>query len=120
MDKSKAVDHYLEEIGECRKDFGQARKEMEMLGFEPDEINMIIRHIDNELISYELDKSDRRTGREFFWVGLVLFAAGVFFTIGTYTGFIDLGNVWILNYGPIIAGLGLMAGFRPKDGDFGF
>lgn len=73
----------------------------------------MIQYIDNKLIAEDSQKSYRRLGKEYFYVGLFLFVAGLISTLGTYFCIINVGNVYLITLGPIAAGLGLMVKFRP-------
>ncbi|MCE7990732.1 MAG: hypothetical protein HEP71_02080 [Roseivirga sp.] len=113
MDKSKIIDHYTEEIASGRKDFGQVRADLKTLGHEDEYIDQVIRYIDNKLIAGDFQKVGKKLNREYFYVGIFLLAAGLISTLGTYFGIIDIGNVYVITYGPIAAGLGLIVKFRP-------
>lgn len=113
MDKSKIIDHYTEEIASGRKDFGQVRADLKTLGHEDEYIDQVIRYIDNKLIGGDFQKVNKGLNREYFYVGLFLLVAGLISTLGTYFGFIDTGNIFVITYGPIIAGLGLVIRFKP-------
>lgn len=113
MDKGKIIDHYTEEIASGRKDFAQVRADLKTLGYEEEYIDQVIRYIDNKLISGDFQKVNKRAGREYFYVGLFLLAAGLIGSLGTYFGIIDVGNAYVITYGPIIVGLGMTVKFRP-------
>ncbi len=112
MDRGKVIDHYTEEIASGRKDFRQVRADLKTLGYEKEHIDQVIRYIDDKLISGDFQSANKRQGREFFYVGLFLLVGGLISTLGTYFGFIDTGNVYIVTYGPILAGLWLIVKFK--------
>jgi hypothetical protein len=113
MDGNDLIDRLTREIASEEKDFAQARAELKELGYDDDYIDYLIRYIDSKLISGDYNKVTRGLGREYFYVGLFLLIAGLAATLGTYFGLINTGNMFIITYGPIIVGLGLVIRFRP-------
>lgn len=88
--------------------FSEIRKELEVKGLTKEQIKAVIRSIDNRVISGELSKSNKSAGRQLIYMGLVLTTLGLFITIGTYSGFINMGDSFMLSYGPIFGGVGLI------------
>ncbi|MFY0592285.1 hypothetical protein [Roseivirga sp.] len=111
MDKSKLIDFALEEARKGR-DFGEIRKELAQLGLEEKEISEVLRYVDNHLLNKALDGSYKSHRREYFLVGCFLLIIGIGITLGTYFGLISMGNNYLVSYGPIAAGLGLIVSNR--------
>lgn len=107
MTKSEIIDHYISEVANGM-DFQQVRNQLSKAGFEQEEISQMIKVIDNHLIHVDLSKSNRSVKREYFWVGVFLFSLGIISTLITFFGIVNMGSNFLIVYGPIIAGLGLM------------
>jgi len=88
--------------------FSEIRKELKVKGLTDEQVKVVIRSIDNKIIKEEVNKSNRSTRRQIIFMGLVLTLIGLLITIGTYTGFINIGQSFILSYGPIFGGIGLI------------
>jgi hypothetical protein len=108
MDREKIVDHYLSKVND--KDFSiyDVRQELERNKVDEQEIKVIIRLVDNELQRRITSKSAVRKSKEIMWFGGVITTAGLILTIGTYTGVIEMGNHFLLAYGPILGGLSIL------------
>ncbi len=109
--KNKSINQLIQHFLEEKKngmDFSEIRKTLEQNGIEEDKIKIIIRDIDNKILREEQIKSNNQKARELIYIGLFFTIAGLFLTIGSYTGFIDLGNVFVLAWGPVLGGLGTM------------
>lgn len=113
MNRQKILDYCLDEA-KNGKDFGQLRKELKELGLADDEINEFISYVDNQMINEALKGTQRNSKKEYYLMGWFLLAVGAFITITTYTGVISMGNSYIISFGPIIAGLGLIVSNRPS------
>lgn len=113
MDKRKILEYCLEEARNG-KDFGTLREELKELKLQPNEINQIIKHVDDQLLNQAFSGAQKSHRREYYRVGWFLFLAGGLATLLTYTGVIDMGSSYIIAYGPVIAGLGLIIGNRPN------
>ena len=89
--------------------FSHIRKDLEDKGLSNEQISVIIRSIDHKIITDEVSKSNKSIGKQMIFMGLVLTSLGLFITIATYSGFIDMGDQYLLSYGPIFGGIGLIA-----------
>ena len=110
MSRAGLVDYYLKESLKPDFEIDQIRKELEPKGVSEDDIQAIVRLVDNDIQRRELNKSSRNKSKEYIGVGALLTIVGLVITIGTYTGTIAMGNSFLLMYGPIIVGLSLMIG----------
>ena len=108
MNRAKIVNYYVEKVND--KDFTilDARIELEKNNIEEQEIRIIIGLVDNELHRRVASKSRGGKPKELIWVGGVITAVGLIFTIGTYIGVIKMGNYFLLAYGPILGGLSIL------------
>jgi hypothetical protein len=108
MDRAKIVDFYIEKIND--KDFSilNVRQELEKNNVDEQEIKVIVRLVDNEIQRRLKNKTTGDSSMELIWFGGIITAAGLIFTIGTYTGIIKMGNYFLLAYGPILGGLSIL------------
>lgn len=113
MDKGKLIDYCLEEARNG-KDFGTLRDELKAFNLEPKEIDQIIKYVDDNLLNNALQGAHKSHRREYLMVGWFLLIVGVLATILSYTGIIDMGDSYLIVYGPIIAGIGLIVGNRTE------
>lgn len=110
MSRAKLVDHYLRKINEGDFEIIQVRQELEANRVPEDEIRKIVWLVDNELQRQLLTRTANAKSNEIIWYGLALAALGAIVTIATYTGLINMGNSFLLLYGPFLAGISLMVG----------
>ena len=90
-------------------DFSEIRKELKVKGLDDADIKIVVRDIDNKLLSGIRKKQDRSSTNASMVLGICLVVGGVIVTIGTYTGWINMGDYFILAYGPILGGLSMIA-----------
>lgn len=102
------VELYFEKINSGEMDFSHLRKTLKSENYTAEEIEIIVKRLDRNLIRTAELKHYHSTGKNLFIGGLIIMIAGVLITVFTYTGIIDLGNIYIVAYGPILSGL-LMA-----------
>ncbi|MCW3787086.1 hypothetical protein [Plebeiibacterium sediminum] len=103
--KATAIDYFFSKIDAKEMEFSSVRKTLERDGFGKDDINTIVRQVDKQLIKAEELRASYALGKNLFYGGLFLAVAGALLTIGTYTGIINIGNRFLIAYGPIAAGL---------------
>lgn len=108
MSKENIVNYYMEKS--THKDFqiNQIRKELQARGIPDEEIRIIVKIVDNAVQRRELNKSYNVKANEIAIAGGILTFIGAGITIGTYTGFIDMGNSVLIVYGPFFGGLSLL------------
>jgi hypothetical protein len=95
--------------------FSDIRKQLVFKGLSDEQIKVVIRSIDNKIIHGAVSKSNKSIANQFIYMGLSVTGLGLLITIGTYTGFISMGNSYLLCYGPILGGLGILAmGFNKR------
>ena len=110
MDRAKIVDYYTQKIEDKDFEIYQVRQELEKHNFEEEEIKVIVRLVDNQLQRRLQDRSSNSKSNELIWIGAALTAVGALITIGTYTGIIDMGNSFLIVYGPFIGGISILLG----------
>ena len=108
MSRAGLIDYYIQKSYEPDFEIDQIRKELEAKGVDEEEIRVIVRLVDNDMQKRELNHSHTNRSKEYIAIGAFLTFAGLSITIGTYTGVIDMGNSFLLLYGPIIGGISLM------------
>ena len=96
---------YSEKITSETMEFSELRKTQESKGYEQKEIDIIVNRVDRNLIKAAELKHEHSVGKNIFIVGLLIMAAGILTTVLTYTGIVDLGNEYIVAYGPALGGL---------------
>lgn len=105
--KEEIINYYFQRFDEKDFEISQVRRDLEKRNVEPEEIKSIVRIVDNELQRYIAFKSRKSKGNELVWIGLVLMAIGIGITFLTYSGIIDMGNQFLLSYGPFLGGLSM-------------
>ncbi len=109
--RAKTIDYYFEQISSKQMDFSQMRKELESKNIDADEINIVVRQVDKQVLRHQEVQTAHTLGKNIFYGGLVLALAGVVITVATLSGVFQLGNTYtiVVAYGPIGAGLAAAA-----------
>lgn len=108
MSRAKIIDHYILEAQNPGFEIDTIIRELSEKNVDHEEIQIIVRVVDNEIQRNVLIKTANDKSKELILVGLVLAVIGGGITIGTYTGLINLGNTFLLAYGPFFAGVSIM------------
>lgn len=95
-------------------DYSTIRKELKEKGLPMEDISRIIDAIDTKIVSGMFSKQGRSEMSATMVIGFLLLVGGCVLTFGTYFKWIDLGNYYVISYGPIITGIGMMAGASAK------
>ena len=121
MNLEELEEHYLEQKFKG-KDYSEIHFELKYKGISDEETKALIRAIDDRFLAGKRRpvKEDKQDYRIIGGFGLVIL--GTVVTVGTYTGFIPLGNVYLFAYGPILGGLAMISAskrsrtsiFRPR------
>lgn len=107
-DRAKIIDFYLAKISDKSFEISDVRKDLERNNYPEDEIRVIVRLIDNEM-QRRLDADlTNKKARDLTYFGAGVAILGLFITIATYTRLIDMGNRFIISFGPILGGLTIM------------
>ena len=108
MNEENLVKYYLERSENKDFQINQIRKELEPKGVSDEEIRIIVRIVDNAVQRRELNQSSNLKANEIAIAGGVLTLIGAGITVATYTGIIDMGNSFLIVYGPFFGGLSLL------------
>lgn len=108
MDRAKIVDYFLGKLEDKNFSILDVRQELEKNNIDEEEIRVIVKLVDSELRRKITNKSSADSSREIVWLGGSITLAGLVLTIGTYTGLIDMGNYFVLAYGPILGGISIL------------
>lgn len=103
--RAQTIDHYFELIDSGNMEFASLRKQLEEKDIPKDEISVVVRQVDKQLMRATQKRADHKMGKNLFIGGLCFSGLGVLLTFGTYSGLIDLGNVYLIGFGPITGGL---------------
>jgi hypothetical protein len=109
-DRAKIVDFYIGKVGNKDFDILQVRKELEKNNVDEEEIKIIVRLVDNEMQRRLIHGENNTDNNHIIWMGGILTAIGLFITVGTYIGFIDMGNSFVFAYGPLFTGAAILLG----------
>ncbi len=107
-DRAKIVNFYLEKLSDKNFEISDVRRDLEKNNFQEDEIKIIVRLVDNELQRRELIKSNNKASIDLISIGAILTSLGAGITIATYTGLINMGNSFLIVYGPFLGGLSIL------------
>jgi hypothetical protein len=105
--RKEIVADYCKEIRSGKIAYSALREILESRNFSDDDIKIILYRVDRDLQRLEAIDSERAQGKQMFFSGIVVVILGILLTITTYMGIIDLGDRFIVSYGPVIGGLGV-------------
>ena len=103
--RAATIDFYFDEIKNGRMELSNLRKALEDKGVEDEEIKVVYRQVDKQLIRNAEMDAIRNKGKNLYYGGLFLTIAGLILTVTTYLGFFDLSGYTIIAYGPVLGGL---------------
>lgn len=89
------------------KAFSEIRGELVEMNINEQDVKTILSLIDEYILNEEMLKSKRQKAKELIYIGAFIFLVGFIFTVSTYVGLINMGDSFILAYGPILAGVGI-------------
>lgn len=108
MDIYQLEEEFLEERKKGM-DISEIRRMLKNRGLSDEQISVVVRSIDSKTMA-EQDASIWKSSKQaVFTIGVVLFFGGLLVTLASRLGWIDLGNRYIILYGPMIIGLGMMS-----------
>ena len=111
MLESKTIEELIEYfLQEKRngKGFSEIRSELVAMNVKEEDVKMILRLIDDEILNEEIVKSNKQKAKELIYIGAFIFLVGFIFTVSTFVGLIKMGDSFLLAYGPILAGAGVV------------
>lgn len=109
MEKSRKdyVAEYCDKIRSGKLDYSKLRSDLELKIKQKEDIEIIVERIDRDLKRMELADIEKSKGKQMFYGGMVIMILGVLLTVATYLGIINLGDRFIIAYGPALGGLGM-------------
>ena len=108
MDIDRILNHYRQRYEDPAFEIDQVRPELERAKLDDEKIRFIVQMIDKELQAKALERMSAQRATNVFWVGVVITGVGVAITLGTFTGIIDMGDHYLLTYGPVLGGLSIL------------
>lgn len=108
QDRKKLADFFIEKLKSSEMDIYHARQEMMKNNIPEDDIKAIMRILDREIIQIEIIKLENKRARDLILIGYVLTGIGLIITIGTFVGFIPMGDSFLLTIGPLAGGLSIL------------
>lgn len=108
MGKSRKeyVTEYCDKIRSGHLEYSNFRKELQLRIMDSEDIEIIMKRVDRDLSHMAAADITRSKGKQMFYGGLAIMACGILGTTTTYLGILDLGDQFILAYGPAL-GLGM-------------
>lgn len=110
MRRTRLIDYYIEKSQDSDFEINQIRKELELQKLPDEEIRIIVKLVDNAIQKKALAKSLDSEGNELIIAGAVLIIVGIGITIGTYSGLINMGESFLIVYGPFLGGFSMLLG----------
>lgn len=109
MEKTRKeyVAEYCDKIRSGKLDYTKLRNVLESKIKNEEDISIIMERVDRDLKRAEIADLERTKGKQMFYGGLAIMIGGILITVGTYMGVIDLGDRFLIAYGPTLAGLGM-------------
>lgn len=93
-------------------DFSEIRRQLKTKGLDDSDIKIVVKTIDNKLLNSIRQKDVKSSVNTTRTIGILLVVGGTIVTIGTYAGWIRLGDYFVFAYGPILGGLAMVAGSK--------
>lgn len=106
-DRAKIINYYLPKVNNTDFTIYDVRKELMKNGMEEDEIKIIVKQLDNAVQQKMLLEYNNKQADVITKVGLVITSLGLLYTLGTWFGFIPMGDSFLLAYGPVLGGLSI-------------
>ncbi|MDG1572506.1 hypothetical protein OZ410_09275 [Robiginitalea sp. M366] len=103
------VAEYCDKIRSGSLEYSKLREELKLRIMDPEDIEIIVNRVDRDLHRMEVADAEKSKGKLMFLGGLIVTILGVGLTLLTYFGVIDLGDQFIIAYGPALGGLGIAA-----------
>ena len=90
------------------KPYSKIREELKASGMAPEEINTLIRLVDEKVLRETLEQGDKQRKPQWYLWGLILAVAGLLLSIAYKAGLILSGQPALAVYAPFVAGILLM------------
>jgi hypothetical protein len=111
--RAEKIDHYKDAVLSGELELTQLREKLKEENVAKDEISAIVNYMSNQLLREEQRKATIVKGKNLLQGGYLLALAGLFLTLATYSGWIDMGNYYVVAYGPFFVGMLLV--FRGRN-----
>ncbi len=105
--RKELVENYVTKVGNGSMDYSQIATELKAKGISHEEITVLLRRIDRDLIRKAEMETRRQSGKNMIWIGLGITLIGIVYTLYSYLRVYDTGGSYLLFYGPILAGIGI-------------
>lgn len=112
MTRAQYVEYYTKKSQDQDFEFDQIRSELESQNLPEQEVDLIIRLVDNAIQHRAISKTNKNRSRELTAVGTILTLIGAGITLGSLFGILDLGGSIIITFGPLGAGATLLGAGR--------
>ncbi len=103
--RREAIDYYINAIANGNMEFQDVRKDMESKGIDKKEISIVVNQVDRRVQGMAIKKANQGKGSEIFYVGIFIFLLGLAMTVLTYAGVANLGNKFLIAWGPMTVGI---------------
>lgn len=116
--RAKAITKYINLSIQEKWDFSTLRKRMknEFNNLDEEEFSFLLNFVDDKRQTYDVIKSDKLIGISAIIGGVTLIAIGVIVSLGTYLEWFGTSPIFIILYGPIIAGVSALGyGYSKKN-----
>ncbi|KYG82310.1 hypothetical protein [Roseivirga echinicomitans] len=110
MSRAKLIDYYIEKSQSPDFQIDQIRKELEPNNIPEEDIRAIVKLVDNHILNSAFTKNSKNRSTELIIAGAILALLGAGVTIATYTGLINLGDNFLVVYGPFFGGVSMLFG----------
>ena len=88
--------------------FEEIRRQLVEMNFSPEEINSIMRNADHLSIGLDYGSTIRKSTKEYFYLGIVLFVIGIAVTVFSFTRTIDNSTIFMIGPGAIVLGASII------------
>ena len=105
--RREIVAEYCEKIRSGEIEFSKLESILKSNNHSEEDIDIIVKRVDRDLQRMAADDVEAGRGKQMFYGGLLIMLLGVGVTVASYIGIIDLGDEFIIAYGPALGGLGL-------------
>ena len=103
--RAKKIDQYQSRIISGELDLTTLRKKLQEDEVEEEEIAVIVKYMSHQLIRIEEKNATRIKGKNLIQGGALMSISSLLLTIATYLGWFDMGDYYLIAYGPFFGGL---------------
>ena len=103
IDLNELIDYYYQKKNDGMS-FSEIKMELENKNLDSDSISIIIKAVDKKILKNNLEPEHKPKFKEIKVIGLAIMIIGGIITVGGYLNWIDLGEYYIIAWGPVIGG----------------